>query len=158
MKLSANFSLEEMVKSQVAARQDIDNTPSADVIAKLQVLCEKGLEPIRKWVGPLHVNSGYRSPELNRAVGGTTNSQHVKGEAADIEGQMSTLDLAKRIVQLQKDGDVDFDQLILECYTPGKDDSGWVHVSYREGQNRREVLTAYRKNGRMVYEPGLKEA
>ena len=100
------------------------------------------LEPIRAEFGPFSPTSGYRCPELNVAVGGATNSQHMAGQAADIViPGLTRFDLARWI-----EGALDFDQLILEFYTPGAPNSGWVHCSYAGPDNRRESLT---------YPPGL---
>ena len=150
MKLTNNFSLQELLKSQTALRKGIDNKPAdPSVITNLQVLCEKVLQPVRDHFGkPVVINSGYRSPKLNKAIGGSNKSQHTKGEAADIEiPGVDNLEIAKYIQDT-----LDFDQLILECYT-GDPSSGWVHVSYNNnGENRKDVLTYDRTNG---YRKGL---
>lgn len=137
-RLSAHFVLNEMIRSQTAARKGINNTPPDEVIPKLRDICVQILEPVRRHFGaPIRPNSGYRSPELNNAVGGSARSQHPLGEAVDFEiAGVSNYDLAAWI----KDNLV-FDQLILECYTPGVLHSGWVHVSYRAGNNRNRVMT-----------------
>ncbi len=131
------FTIDELCASDTAERKKIDNTPNADARLRMQRLIEQLLDPIRAaWGAPITVNSGYRSPALNRAVGGVATSQHVKGEAADITVR-STADnkrLFDKIVELQKAGRIAFDQLI--------DESGysWVHISYRSGNNRNQVL------------------
>ena len=98
------------------------------------------------------INSGYRGPDLNKAVGGSATSQHCKGQAVDIEVPgVANYDVAEWI----KDN-LDFDQVILEFYTPGIPDSGWVHVSYNNtGEQRKSVLTAMKENGKTVYKHGL---
>lgn len=154
MKLSPHFTLAELCRSQTAAREGIDNTPPPEVVARLRVLCERVLEPVRALVGaPVFVSSGYRSPALNRRVSGTENGQHPKGEAVDFEVPgVDNLALAHKIVA----SDIDFDQLILEFYVDGQPSSGWLHVSYREGRNRGDVLTAYAEGkGRTRYAKGL---
>ncbi len=153
MKLTTNFDLQELTKSQVALRQGLDNKPTEAQTKALKLLCEKILQPLRDKVGPVVVNSGFRSAAVNKATGGSETSDHCKGEAADIEAiSLDNLELAKYI-----EGTFAFDQLILECYTPGDPRSGWVHVSYAETGNRNQVLTAYRVDGKMKYESGLKE-
>lgn len=155
MQLSPNFSLAEFTRSQTAARLGIRNTPSSASIEAMRRLCTELLEPIRTRVGgPVVLNSGYRSAALNRAIGGSATSQHSKGEAADIERPgMSNFDLASAILA----SGLAFDQLILEAYVPGKPGSGWVHVSFRQGANRRQVLTATpKRGGGMTYSAGLR--
>ena len=152
MKLTENFSLHEMVKSETAARRGLDNTPNDAVIANLKVLAENVLQPIRSHYGKgVKVNSGYRSPDVNAAVGGSRTSDHTRGQAADIEiPGVPNYDLAKHIVDNYK-----FTQVILEFYTPGIPDSGWVHVSYDPANLKCQTLTAMRENGKVVYKPGL---
>ncbi len=153
MSLSRNFTLEELIRSDLAVRHGLSNNPSNEVKSKLKILTLELLQPIRDLVGPIYVNSGYRSAEVNAIVGGREDSQHCQGEAADIEaGFISNYELAKVIKE-----SFEFDQLILEGYKLGKPTSGWVHVSYRKGKNRNQALTAFvGKDGRMVYEKGLK--
>jgi hypothetical protein len=155
MKLSKNFHLSEFTTSQTAARRRIDNTPPPAVIKALTDLCTHVLEPVRAHFGPVRVSSGYRSPALNRAVGGSKTSQHVLGQAADIECPgVSNAELARWIAR-----NTDFDQLILEFYTPGQPNSGWVHVSWRPTDRRRQSLTAARIKTlgvlRTKYLPGI---
>jgi hypothetical protein len=152
MKLSEHFSLEEFTKSQTGERLGIDNEPSETHLENLKRLCTNVLEVVRENLGPVHINSGYRGVELNKAVGGAATSQHCYGEAADIEiPGMSNSDLAKWIEK-----NCQYDQLILECYKPGVPTSGWVHCSYKAGGgNRKEVLTASMVNGKMRYIQGI---
>ena len=152
MKLSNNFSLKEMTKSQTALRRGIDNEPGEEVIDNLKNLCENVLQPVREHFGkPVNINSGYRSPELNSAIGGSKTSDHCKGMAADIEIRgIDNGDIAEWIQE-----NCDFRQLILEFYTPGVGDSGWVHVSYNEDDNIKKVMTALKEDGRTVYKLGL---
>jgi hypothetical protein len=152
MKLSKNFSLAEFTKSQTAERKGIDNTPQGEHMDAAVALFENVVQPVRDHFGPTVINSGYRSPELNDAVGGSSKSQHCKGEAADIE----VLGVANPELAQWIHDNLDFDQLILEFVTPGIPDSGWVHVSYKaDGDNRKSVLTAKRIDGKTVYEQGL---
>jgi zinc D-Ala-D-Ala carboxypeptidase len=152
MNLTANFTLSEMVKSETALRHDMDNTPGEAEIASLRLLCEKILQPVREHYGKgVKVNSGFRHPEVNAKVGGSKTSDHCKGQAADIEiPSVANADLAAHIVDTYK-----FTQVILEFYTPGVPDSGWVHVSYDPANLKNQVLTATKKDGKTVYLPGL---
>ena len=151
MKLTENFSLNELTKSQTAERKGIDNTPSAEHQDNLKSLCEMILQPIRDHFGQVvSVSSGYRSQELCVAIGSSTQSQHAKGQASDFEiFGVSNKELADYI-----DQNLDYDQLILE-YWKGEDEpnSGWVHCSYTNGSNRKQYLRAYKENGSTKYEP-----
>lgn len=152
MKLTANFSLAEMTKSETALRHDIDNTPDAEQLENLISLCECVLQPIRERFGmAVKVNSGFRSGEVNTKVGGSKTSDHCKGMAADIEiPGVANAELAQWIVD-----NLNFRQVILEFYTPGIPDSGWVHVSYNPSDNKKQVLTAAKKGLKTVYLSGL---
>ena len=138
MKLSDNFSLAEMTKSQTALRKGIDNTPTEAEVAKLKLLCEKVLQPVREHFGrPVTVNSGFRCLKLNRAIGSKDTSQHRKGEAADIEiPGVPNKELAEWIRD-----NLEFDQLILEFYRDDDPAAGWVHVSFKDGDLRNQCLT-----------------
>ena len=154
MYLSEHFTLAEMTRSQIADRRGIQNVPGERAVGSLKVLCEKILEPVRaNFSTPFSPSSGYRSPELNEVLGSSPNSQHCKGEAADIEVPGVSNDLLAWWIRTN----LDFDQLILEYYTVGDPSSGWVHVSYKgdggSARNRREVLT-YNGSG---YTRGLPE-
>jgi uncharacterized protein YcbK (DUF882 family) len=138
MKLTQHFTLEEMIKSQTGARKGIDNTPGPEVIENLKHLCENVLEKIRaNFARPITINSGYRGPALNKAIGGAKNSQHLTGQAADIE--IAGID-NKTLFNWIKDN-LQFDQLILEYYKEDVPNSGWVHVSWNSLRNRKHVLT-----------------
>jgi len=135
MQLTKNFFLHEFIKSPTALRLGINNYPDEKVVKNLKRLCEKVLQPVRDHFDrPVVITSGYRSPLLNKHVGGAPNSQHTTGEAADfyIPG-IDNLQVASWI----KDNLI-FDQLILEYYQGGN--SGWIHVSYSD-RNRKQVLT-----------------
>ena len=153
MKLSENFSLLELTKSQTAERKGIDNTPGPDHQNNLKSLCESVLQPVRDHFGRVvSVSSGYRSEELCLAIGSKITSQHAKGEAADFEIYgLSNKELADYIHH-----NLDYDQLILEYWKKEDPNSGWVHCSYVTpadfGQNRRQYLRAYKENGRTKYE------
>ena len=151
MKLSKNFSLAEFTKSQTALRMDIDNTPQGEHLDAAKELFENVVQPVRDTFGVTVINSGYRSPDLNEAVGGSSRSQHCKGQAVDIECPGTpNAEVAQWIVD-----NIPFDQVILEFYTPGIPDSGWVHVSYNADGNRGSILTAIKENGKTVYKNGL---
>ena len=151
MKLTENFSLNELTKSQTAERKGIDNTPSAEHQENLKSLCEMILQPIRDHFGQVvSVSSGYRSQELCVAIGSSTQSQHAKGQASDFEiFGISNKELADYI-----DQNLDYDQLILE-YWKGEDEpnSGWGHCSFNTQGNRKQYLRAYKENGSTKYEP-----
>ena len=151
MKLTSNFSLNELTKSQTAERKGIDNTPSTEHQENLKSLCTHVLQPFRDYFSKVvTISSGYRSPELCTAIGSKITSQHARGEAADFEiFGVSNKELADYI-----DQNLDYDQLILE-YWKGEDEpnSGWVHCSYTNGNNRKQYLRAYKENGSTKYEP-----
>ena len=152
MNLTKNFTLAEMTKSETALRHGIDNTPGEQEISALKVLAEKVLQPIRDhFQKGVKVNSAYRSPEVNAKVGGSRTSDHCRGQAADIEiPGVANAELAQWIVD-----NLEFRQVILEFYTQGIPDSGWVHVSYVPEDNKKQVLTAIKKDGKTVYLNGL---
>ena len=152
MNLSKNFTLAEMTKSETALRHGIDNTPGEAEIAALKLLAEKVLQPVRDHFGKgVKVNSAYRSPAANQKVGGSPTSDHCRGQASDIEiPGVPNAELAQWIRD-----NLEFRQLILEFYTPGVPDSGWVHVSYVADDNKKQVLTATKKDGKTVYLEGL---
>ena len=152
MKLSKNFTVAEYIKSQTATRHEIDNSLSEEHLENAKKLFANVVQPIREKFGITIITSGYRSPDLNAKIGGSSKSQHCKGQAVDLECvHESNADVAMWIQD-----NLDFDQLILEFYTPGDPRSGWVHVSYNEeGKNRKSVLTASRVNGKTVYSKGL---
>lgn len=147
MKLSQNFSLRELTKSQTAERKGIPNEPSEEHIENLKLLCTKILQPIRDEFGIVSVSSGYRSPALCEALGSKSTSQHARGQAADFE--CYGIDNNKLFEWATKN--VTFDQAILEFYN-GDPESGWIHMSYNEDNNRSETLRAFRENNKVVYQ------
>lgn len=152
MYLSPHFTLREFLKSQAAARRGIDNIPTELAVANMRELCQFVLEPIRAKFGTVVISSGFRSPRLNKAIGGAPTSQHMTGEAADIEVPGVPNDVIARWIVAK----LDFDQVIREFSVPGDPMSGWVHVSYRNrAMNRHSILTARRVDGRTVYIPGI---
>ena len=162
MKLSKSFILQEFTRSNVALRKGIDNTPDKEGIWKLTLLATEILQPIRdRLSAPLRITSGYRSPELNKAIGGSTKSQHCKCEAVDLQfvkrGTMDNL----RIYQALVDLDLDFDQCILEFgdSTEYNDPMkpAWIHLSWKVNDNRQQVLVAYKdENNKTKYRPIIK--
>ena len=149
MKLSENFSLLELTKSQTAERKGIDNTPSPTHQDNLKLLCTSILQPIRDHFGRVvSVSSGYRSQELCIAIGSKTTSQHAKGQAAAFEIYgLSNRELANYIKE-----NLDYDQLILEYWKESDPNSGWIHCSYNSEGNRKEYLRAYKNEGKTKYE------
>jgi len=138
--LSKHFSLQEMINSGTASRLGLDNTPNEEQIENLKALCENILEPLREYYEsrPIMITSGFRSPQLSKAIGSSENSQHCKGEAVDFE--IPGFD--NRQVAAHIKNNFDFDQLISEYYEDGILDSGWIHVSFkRDGSNRKQSLT-----------------
>jgi len=137
MQLSKHFKLSEMEKSMTATRLGIENKAGSGEIKNLTDLCYEVLEPVRaKFDKPITITSGYRSEALCEAIGSKKTSQHTKGEAVDFE----IIGESNLAVALWLTNNTDFDQCILEYYT-GEQNSGWIHVSYKEGSNRKQVLT-----------------
>lgn len=137
-RLTEHFSLKEMIQSGTAIRLNIDNSPSAEAIDNLQLLCTNVLEPLRRRFGVIRVTSGYRSLELNKAVGGSRTSQHMKGQAADIH--VSSFEMGRKMMDFLCDN-VTFDQALLEH--SAKSGSRWLHVSYNVTGNRRYAVYDY---------------
>ena len=134
--LSDHFSLAEFTKSQTAIRKGIKNDPNDAAIENMRLLCENILEPVRQHFDiPFTRNSGFRCLALNEAVGSSSRSQHVTGQAADFEiPTIANKDLAHWIMD-----NLDYDQVLLEFYKEGDPSSGWVHCSYDNGNNRKQA-------------------
>ena len=147
MQLSKNLSLSEAIKSQTATRRGIDNVPLGEHLLNLKRLAHFIFQPCRDKFGPLALSSGYRSGELNEAIGGASSSQHCKGQAFDIDGDKTGVS-NRKIFNFIKDN-LEFDQLIWEFGNDKEPD--WVHVSYKEGANRKQILKAKRVSGRVQY-------
>ena len=154
MNLSRNFSLQELIKSDTAIRKGINNNPNSGQIEKLKDLCENILQPVRDHFGRVKVTSGFRSPDLCIAIGSSVNSQHAKAEAADFE--VIGTDNAELADWIYKN--LNFNQLILEFYTPGEPNSGWIHCSYTPDQPRKQFLWAYKSEGKTKYKPVIGSA
>ena len=150
MQLSKHFKLEEFEKSMTATRKNIENKAGSGEIKNLTDLCYEVLEPVRaKFDKPIIITSGYRSPELCEAIGSKATSQHTKGQAVDFE----IAGVNNLAIGLWLTNNVNFDQYIQEYYD-GTPSSGWCHVSYVEGSNRKQVLTFDGKS----YTNGLPDA
>ena len=151
MKLTANFSLSELTKSQTATRKGIDNSPSPEHQENLRLLCEAVLQPVREHFGRVvTVTSGYRSPELCTAIGSKITSQHARGEAADFE----IFGVSNKVLADYIHETLHYDQLILEYWNESDPNSGWVHCSFSEGKNRKQYLKAYKdENNKTCYQP-----
>lgn len=147
MKLTENLTLLEATKSNTATRLGIDNTPPPAIIERMVETAEKIFQPLRDALGPIRVSSFYRSPDLNRAIGGSKTSQHCKGEAIDMQGiSVSNAELFLKACDLE-----DFDQIIWEFGTLEEPD--WVHVSYSKTHNRKQILRATKIGKRTAYVP-----
>jgi len=151
MKLSKNFSLTELTRSQTASRLGLDNTPTLTVIDNLQALVDNVLQPMRDALGPVNITSGYRSPDVNAAVGGSNTSHHSRGMAADLTVVGKT---NKDVCEWIRDN-LKFTQLIWEFPTKENPQAGWVHVAYDPKDLKCQVLTATKVNGKTVYTAGL---
>ena len=146
MKLSQHFDLSEFTRSESAKREGLDNTPTAEHLENIKILCEKVLEPIRLRFGSINISSGYRGKMLNHFIGGSVNSDHCVGRAADLDmDDVGTGVTNKEIFEYIKDN-LEFDQLINEF------NYSWVHVGYRLGANRKQVLKAVKEKGKTVYQ------
>lgn len=158
MRLSKNFTLKELIRSNTALRLGIDNTPSKEGILKLTLLATELLQPLRNAVGSLRITSGYRSAQLSEAVGSSSNSQHCRYEAVDMQyvkrGKMDNIKIYDALIDL----DLDYDQCILEFgnatehIDPTEPD--WIHLSWKVVDNRRQTLVAYKdENNKTKYRP-----
>ena len=151
MKLSEHLDLSEVIRSESAKRNGISNMPIEQHIANFKLLAEKVFEPLRNYFRcPIHISSGYRSVELNRAVKGSATSQHCTGEAIDIDMDGTPNGVTNKMVFNYIKDNLEFDQLIWEFGTNENPD--WVHVSYEStGKQRKQVLKAIRTNGSTQY-------
>ena len=160
MKLSDNLTLKEATKSITAIKRGVDNSPNAEEIEKLKVTAEKVFQPVREYFGiAIGVTSMFRSKALNKAIGGASGSQHMKGEAIDIDADVygGKIEVSGEMVNFTNKmifdyikENLDFDQLIWEYGTV--DEPAWVHVSYNPLGNRKRALRVIRgKDGRSHY-------
>lgn len=153
MQLSKHLSLAEVTRSDSAKRKGISNQPTAEHLENFKKLAEKVFEPIREHFGvAIHISSGYRSKELNAAIGGSLTSQHCSGEAIDIDMDGSASGVSNADVFKYIKDNLEFDQLIWEFGTDKNPD--WVHVSYEtSGKQRKQILKAVKSGGKTVYQP-----
>jgi hypothetical protein len=153
MQLSEHLSLSEVTRSETAKRRGISNMPTEAHIANFELLAEKVFEPVRKHFGkPIFISSGYRSADLNKAIGGASSSQHCSGEAIDIDMDGRGNSVTNKMVFDYIKDNLEFDQLIWEFGTDSNPD--WVHVSYEStGKQRKQILRAVRKGGATSYVP-----
>jgi zinc D-Ala-D-Ala carboxypeptidase len=151
MKLSEHLDLSEVTRSESAKRKGISNMPTEAHIANFKLLAEKIFEPIRTHFRcPIIISSGYRSKELNAAIGGSLTSQHCQGEAIDIDMDGTPNGVTNRMVFDYIKDNLEFDQLIYEFGDSNNPD--WVHVSYESsGKQRKQILKAIRVNGKTSY-------
>jgi hypothetical protein len=147
MKLSKNFSLQELTDSSTAIKLGIDNNPTPEQLQCLQDLVDCVLQPVRNQFGTVTITSGLRVPELNKAVGGSTTSDHCKGQAADFE----VAGIDNKVVAMWIADNLNYDQLILEYYDDGVTNSGWIHCSYDAKGNAKKKMTAQKDGKRTVY-------
>ena len=154
MNLTRNLTLSELTKSDTAIRKGINNNPNAEQVEKLKALCENILQPVRDHFGRVKITSGFRSEDLCVAIGSSRNSQHARAEAADFECPgVDNAELADWIYK-----NLEPDQLILEFYTPGEPNSGWIHCSYTTDKPRKQFLHAYKSEGKTKYKPVIGKA
>ena len=149
MSISQHISYKESVYSRTATRLGIDNEPNDEQMKNMLNIAQEVFEPLRMWVGgPIKINSFFRSPELNKAIGGSTKSQHCHGQAIDLDDTFGRATNAEMFEFIKKY--LDFDQIIWEF---GDDDNpDWVHVSYvSSDQNRKRCLKAYKEKGKTQY-------
>jgi hypothetical protein len=151
MQISKHLSLAEVSRSETAKRKGISNTPSGEHLENFKKLAENIFEPIREhFAVPIHISSGYRSKELNSAIGGSLSSQHCQGEAIDIDMDGTSITNAQIFNYIKSN--LNFDQLIWEFGTDSNPD--WVHVSYEStGKQRKQILKAVKSGGKTSYLP-----
>ena len=147
--ISKHISYKEGVHSITAIRKGIDNEPNEEQLANMKLVANNVFEPLRVFVnGPIKVNSFFRSPDLNKAIGGSTKSQHCKGQAIDIDDTYGKATNAEMYWWIKEN--LDFDQMIWEF--GNNDNPDWVHVSYvSPNKNRNRCLKAYREDGKTKY-------
>ena len=147
--ISKHISYKEGVNSITAIRKGIDNEPNEEQLANMKLVAEKVFEPLRVFInGPIKVNSFFRSPDLNKTIGGSTKSQHCKGQAIDIDDTYGRATNAEMYWWIKEN--LDFDQMIWEF--GNNDNPDWVHVSYvSPDKNRNRCLKAYRENSKTKY-------
>tara|TARA_R110001599_G_scaffold187886_1_gene382294 strand:+ start:58 stop:555 length:498 start_codon:yes stop_codon:yes gene_type:complete len=160
MRLTKNFTLHELTKSDTALRLGLSNSPTKEGIIKLRLLATHLLQPLRNEVGSIRITSGYRSPSLSQAIGSNQNSQHCRYEAIDCQlvkrGKMNNIEIFNALIRLN----LDFDQCILEFGDSTEfinpNYPAWIHLSWKVCDNRQETLVAYKnENNTTKYRPYL---
>ena len=152
MQISKHLSLAEVVRSETAKRLGISNMPTPEHLENFKVLADNVFEPIREhFKSPIHISSAYRSKELNQAIKGSLTSQHCEGKAIDIDMDCSASGVSNADVFKYIKESLVFDQLIWEF--GGNKNPDWVHVSYNEGKNRKQILKAEKIKGKTTYIP-----
>lgn len=142
----------EVTRSDTAKRKGIDNTPTEEHLENLKVICEEVFDKVREYFGvPLFISSGYRSAALNKAIGGSKSSDHNLGRALDLDQDGHGNGVTNADVFNYIKNNLEFDQLIWEFGTDKNPD--WVHVGYRKGANRKQMLKAVREGGKTKYVP-----
>lgn len=150
MKISKHLSFAEVVRSETAKRRGISNVPTAEHLENFKLLAENVFEKVREhFKVPIYISSGYRSKELNDAIGGSKTSQHSKGQAIDIDMDGSRSKVTNADIYNYIKDNLEYDQLIWEFGTDSNPD--WVHVSYSENKNRKQRLKAVKTNGKTSY-------
>jgi len=146
MRLSKNFTLSELTRSGTALRKGIENSPTDKHLIDIQLMITNLIQPIRDEIGPIRVTSGYRSPRLNRSIGGSRKSQHCKGQALDLQFWQDGRMINEKIYDFVINSELKFDQMINEF------DFSWIHLSYNHKHNRGVILEAYKdKDGDTAY-------
>ena len=138
MRLSKNFTLSELTRSGTALRKGIENSPTDKHLVDIQLMITNLIQPIRDGLGPVRVTSGYRSPRLNRSIGGSRKSQHCKGQALDLQFWQDGRMINEKIYDFVIKSELKFDQMINEF------DFSWIHLSYNPKHNRGIILEAYK--------------
>lgn len=152
MKVSKYVSLAEVTRSDTAKRRGIDNTPQGQHLENLKVICEEVFDKVREYFGvPIFISSGYRSAGLNKAIGGSSTSDHSLGRALDLDQDGHGNGVTNADVFNYIKNNLEFDQLIWEFGTSKNPD--WVHVGYRKGANRKQVLRAIKSGSKTTYVP-----
>lgn len=148
IKISKHISIKEATRSNTAERLGIDNFPDSPTLVNMQALAENVFEPLREHFGhPIYITSFYRSPELNKAIGGSSKSQHCLGQAIDIDDVIGSTNNSEFFHYIKDN--LEFDQLIWEF--GNGDNPNWVHVSYSTDNNRGNILKAIKENGKTKY-------
>ena len=155
MKLTANITLGELTKSQTAERKGINNNPGPQQIENIKALAVNVLQPVRSHFDkPLIISSGFRCAQLCIEIGSKITSQHVAdNDAAAADFEIPGVDNRELATWIKNE--LEFAQLILECYRDNEPTSGWIHCSYSTNQNRNQSLRAMREDGKVIYKPWL---